>query len=173
MGENKKRTSYKVNNKDCGEIAAAWLISDSANQFYNAWVGVMERRPQKLACAWHVDKAWKENLKSTIGNDEIEEDIYKMLHALMEQTNEEQFTNNLDIFLSHLQSKEDTTDFHMYFVVDWVPRKHEWACCFRHNLGINTNMYLEAFHRVLKYNYLKGKYNKRVDNCLSNLLKYV
>ena len=39
-------------------------------------------------------------------------------------------------------------------------------------MGINTNMMVEAFHRVFKYNYLKGKYNKRVDNCLVNLMKY-
>ena len=31
---------------------------------------------------------------------------------------------------------------------------------------INTNMYVEAFHRVLKYVYMKGKVNKRLDNCL-------
>ncbi|XP_028408935.1 uncharacterized protein LOC114542468 isoform X2 [Dendronephthya gigantea] len=39
-------------------------------------------------------------------------------------------------------------------------------------MGINTNMLVEAFHRVFKYNYLKGKHNRRVDNCLFNLLKY-
>lgn len=33
-------------------------------------------------------------------------------------------------------------------------------------------MYVEAFHRVFKRIYLKGKINKRVDNCLVNLLKY-
>ena len=32
-------------------------------------------------------------------------------------------------------------------------------------------MYVEAFHRVLKYVYMKGKVNKRLDNCLYVLLK--
>lgn len=35
---------------------------------------------------------------------------------------------------------------------------------------VNTNMYVEAFHRVLKYVYLKGKVNKRLDKCLGILL---
>ena len=48
-----------------------------------------------------------------------------------------------------------------------------WAYCHRIGLGINTNILVEAFHRVFKYNYLKGKFNKRVDNCLLNLLKFV
>ena len=33
-------------------------------------------------------------------------------------------------------------------------------------------MFCEAFHRVFKYSYLKGKANKRVDKCLVNLIKY-
>jgi len=33
-------------------------------------------------------------------------------------------------------------------------------------------MFCEAFHRVFKYNYLRGKQNKRVDKCLVNLLKH-
>ena len=33
-------------------------------------------------------------------------------------------------------------------------------------------MYVEAFHRTLKYNYLGGKYNKRVDTLLLNLVKF-
>ena len=33
-------------------------------------------------------------------------------------------------------------------------------------------MFCEAFHRVFKYSYLKGKQNRRVDKCLINLLKY-
>lgn len=33
-------------------------------------------------------------------------------------------------------------------------------------------MYAEAFHRVFKRLYLKGKVNKRVDNCFVNLMKY-
>ena len=47
------------------------------------------------------------------------------------------------------------------------------TCRYRVGMGINTNMVVEAFHRVFKYNYLKGKVNKRVDKCLVNLLKFL
>ena len=36
---------------------------------------------------------------------------------------------------------------------------------------MNTNMYVEAFHRVLKHIYLKGRINKRLDKCIHVLLK--
>lgn len=34
-------------------------------------------------------------------------------------------------------------------------------------------MFVEAFHKVFKYQYLKVKSKKRLDNLLLNLLKYV
>ena len=43
--------------------------------------------------------------------------------------------------------------------------------CYRKEATVNTNMYVEAFHRVLKYIYFKGKVNKRLDNCIEILLK--
>ena len=38
---------------------------------------------------------------------------------------------------------------------------------------INTNMFVEAFHRLLKKVYLKGKQNRRLDHCVfsSKLLR--
>ena len=33
-------------------------------------------------------------------------------------------------------------------------------------------MFCEAFYRVFKYTYLKGKSNKRVNKCLVNLIKF-
>jgi hypothetical protein len=47
--------------KRCGNIESQYFMSDMANQYYNAWVAVMNEspRPKKLLCTWHVNKAWK------------------------------------------------------------------------------------------------------------------
>ena len=37
--------------------------------------------------------------------------------------------------------------------------------------GINTNMYVEAFHNTLKQVYMRGRVNRRVDKCLHLLLR--
>ncbi len=58
-----------------------------------------------------------------------------------------------------------------YFECHYAKRKEQWATCYRKEASINTNMYVEAFHQVLKYVYLKGKVNKRLDNCIGILLK--
>ena len=65
-----------------------------------------------------------------------------------------------------------TTSFSEFFKKEWLPKQSQWGYCYRVSLGINTNMFCEAFHRVFKYKYLKGKVNRRVDKCLVNLLKF-
>lgn len=66
-----------------------------------------------------------------------------------------------------------SVEFSIYFEREWLKKKEMWVYCYRVGLGININMIVEVFYRVFKYNYLKGKFNKRVDNCLLNLLKFV
>ena len=71
--------------------------------------------------------------------------------------------------MERLQSVEGSRDLARYFEQFWVQQKESWGYCYRVGEGINTNMFVEAFNRVLKYNYLHGKYNRRVDDCLSKL----
>lgn len=50
--------------KNTGDVHFTFFMSDMAPQFYNAWVAVIGNpRPIKVVCTWHVDKAWKEELK--------------------------------------------------------------------------------------------------------------
>lgn len=44
-----------------------------------------------------------------------------------------------------------------------------WAYCHRAGLGLNTNMYLEAYHKTLKQWYLASKVNNRMDKCIQAL----
>lgn len=96
-----------------------------------------------------------------------------MFRTVLEQTDETLFDDCLRGFLKRLSLSTKTASFKKYFEREWASRKEQWAYCFRVGLGINTNMFVEAFHKVFKYQYLKGKTNKRLDNCLLNLLKYV
>ena len=47
----------------------------------------------------------------------------------------------------------------------------QWASCFRARTTVNTNMFVESFHRVLKVVYLQHKQNRRVDFLLATLMK--
>ena len=168
-------TFFREIKKSTGTIKASWFMSDVAPQFYNAWVGVMDDcpRPKKLLCTWHVDRAVTKELRKKIGDLQTEVEVYKMFRTVLEQTSEILFEESLRGFIRRLSLSSKTASFRKYFEQEWVSRKQEWAYCFRVGLGINTNMFVEAFHKVFKYQYLKGKSNKRLDNLLLNLLKYV
>ena len=82
-------------------------------------------------------------------------EIYKMLRLVLQQTDVTSFQDYLSQLLERLPSL--SLEFSQYFQREWSGRKEWWAYCYRKGMGINTNMIVEAFHRVFKYGYLKGK----------------
>lgn len=128
--------------------------------------------PIKLWCYWHVDKAWQEELSKKVSSKAIQKEVYEKLHFLRDITDKNALEDYLEDFSNSLRLSSMCKSFGDYFEKYWCPRKSSWAFCYRAGTGINTNMRIEAFHRVLKYNYLHGKYNRRVDVCLFTLLKF-
>lgn len=115
--------------KRCGNIESQYFMSDMANQYYNAWVAVMNEgpRPKKLLCTWHVDKAWKGELRKKVGDDTVESEVYKMLRTCLEQTTQSGFEDCLSGLLQRLESNPNTKTFHAYFAKEWVTKKEQWA----------------------------------------------
>lgn len=148
------------------------FMSDDASAYFNAWRTIMGEPKKQLLCTWHVVKNWKQALLK-IKNQQKRDEVYKFLRLLLEELDSEKFYKLLERFVNDLKSDEDTKDFHKYFTVHYANRCHLWAYCHRKNCGINTNMYLEAFHKVLKYKYMGGRKCQRLDTCISLLLKVV
>lgn len=146
-------------------------MSDDAEQFFSAWISVFGSGPQKLLCAWHVDRAWRGHI-NVIEDKELAKKIYHNLRILLEETDEKKFESLLSATKDQLSNSPETKDFSAYFISYYAKRKHQWASCYRKYSGVNTNMYVEAFHRVLKHVYMKGNSNKRIDKCIHVLMKY-
>lgn len=163
---------YHAVHQKVGHINPKWFMSDLAEQFYSAWVSVFRSNPppHRLLCAWHVDQAWRKNLKQFTDNH-LKASIYHNLRVLLEETDINKFEVLLENTITGLKSSATTASFADYFSTYYGRRKEEWAVCYRKDSMVNTNMYVEAFHRVLKYLYLKGKVNKRLDKCVGILLK--
>ena len=75
----------------------------------------------------------------------------------------------LQKLMSYLIEKHP--EYHEYFNSYYVPNVREWATCFRVGTLVNTNMYLESFHRLLKVVYLNNKQNRRVDKLVHVLFR--
>ena len=145
-------------------------MTDDADQFYSAWVSIFGMGPKKLLCTWHVDRAWRGHL-NIVQDKQLAQTIYHNLRVLLEETDVRRFEKLLYETRKQLKTPK-TEDFSKCFEAHYVQRKTQWAICYREKSNINTNMYVESFHRVIKYLYLKGKTNKRVDKCIQMLMKY-
>ena len=149
--------------KNMGNITPQWVMTDDAEQYYKAWVAVFGLGPHKLLCTWHVDRAWRNEIKG-IKDKEIAALVYHNVRVLLEGTNIGTFTTMLTNTLGQLMDFPETEEFCKYFSSHYAKRAKEWAACYRRAANINTNMYIES---TLKYVYLKGR---RIDN-LIHLMK--
>ena len=123
-----------------------------------------------MLCTWHVDCAWRGHLLS-LKDQELSQTVYHNLRVLLEETNEKKFEHLLKETQKQLSRSPSTSQFYDYFNTYYIPRKSQWAACYRKGSQQNTNMYVEAFHRLLKHIYMKGTCNKRVDKCVHVLIE--
>ena len=160
---------FKSINSKTGMLNPKWFMSDDAEQFFNAWTAVFGGGGmRKLLCAWHVDKAWRKALDN-VKDINIRIELYHFLQALLQENEVTAFRIKLQHFLTIANNR--SKDFHSYFLQYYAKRVEQWASCYRVGTTVNTNMFVESFHRVLKVVYLQHKQNRRIDYLLHILLK--
>lgn len=163
---------FDVIKNNVGNISPKWFMSDDADQFYNAWIKCFQGSPNRILCIWHVLRAWKNNLR-TLKDHDKEEEIYHELKVMMDETDQNKFEIMIENAVTKWKTDISAKGFAEYFERHYKFRCTQWARCYRTTSGVNTNMYLEAFHHVLKYNFLKGKRNQRVDRLVHGLMEYL
>lgn len=160
--------------KNCGvNVSPKTFMSDDDNTFYNAWRKVFAETENRLLCTWHVERSWKKKLNELCSNHEDQKLIYERLTCVLTETDEEAFKRLLPSFVDFLKSKASMSDFALYFVSNYANRPKMWAYCYRLWSGINTNMYVESFHKVIKYMYLDGEKIERLDKTINVIMKFI
>lgn len=148
------------------------FMSDMADELYKAWKEVMGVPRHRLFCSWHVIKRWKENLNK-IKNKDKQDEMYKILRCLLEELDENKFNVMLAKLLEKFDTDTELKEFQDYFLSSYVSRTELWAYCFRHHLGINTNMSLERIHKTIKYYFLQAKCCQRLDKFLHYFFEFL
>lgn len=140
---------FEALNEKCGDLHPSWFMSDMATQFFGAWDAVFKAKQTKyIWCNWHVDRAWKEGLKRHVTLKSQQISLYHHLKVMMMETNIAKFRHLLSQFLT--LSSTVSTAFTTYFQSKYCSRLEQWAMCYRIGAPMNTNMFKESFHRVLK-----------------------
>ncbi|XP_025415308.1 uncharacterized protein LOC112687015 [Sipha flava] len=153
-----------------GVIEPEVFMCNDAPAYYNAWSIVMGDVPHRLLCIWHVDRNWRKHLCKIKRRAEKKFLVYKTLRVLLQITSVDEFKTCQDQVINDLLKDEDTHAFGIYFKDSYSKRSEVWAYCYRLKKGINTNMYLESFHKVLKH-YLEGKKCQRLDKIINSVMK--
>ena len=161
----------KAVHSQVGDIETAAFMSDCAEQYFNAWQGTFTttEKTKKLLCTWHVDRAWRKSLNTHVSNTQQQIEIYHQLRVMLEERDQSEFTVRLQQLMSFLN--ENQKEFYEYFRTQYAVKTNEWATCFRVGTIVNTNMFVESFHRLLKVVYFNSRQNRRVDNLLHTLLR--
>ena len=156
----------------CGDISAKVFMSDDADNFYNAWKSTFTVvGTKKLICAWHVDRSWRRSIQKHINTVSDQANVYHYLRVILTETDVNSFHQTLQQFVSWLSEREGLGSFCHYFQREYSKSVEQWAPCYRAKCSVNTNMALEAFHRVLKVCYMERKQNRQIDFLLHVLLK--
>ena len=79
----------------CGMVRPLWFMSDMAEQYYLAWVSVLDGTPRKVLCTWHVDRAWRGALQQHVTGVEKQAAVYSKLKVLLGETDKAKFTSLL------------------------------------------------------------------------------
>lgn len=149
------------------------FISNMAELFFNTWEAIFpNNQTLHLFCSWHIDQAWRKNLRQV--KDSLQRlEVYKLLRTLLEETDEEAFERMLPTAINNFKNNPCTETFGHYFDKYYHSTTKAWAFCYRKHTGLNSNIYLEKMHRSIKYFYLLGKRANRLDKSLYELMHFL
>lgn len=141
-----------------------------ASELFNAWENVMDPVKFRLYCAWHVDKAWRNNMNK-VKNLEKRTVLYQRLKAIMHELDENKSNILLEDLITSFQTEDELKEYGEYFMSYHSQNTECWAYCFRKNCSINTNMSVERMHRTIKYLYFKGRKIGILDQSIHYVIK--
>ncbi|XP_047112053.1 uncharacterized protein LOC124788816 [Schistocerca piceifrons] len=156
-----------------GQISPKVFMTDLAESYSIAWNKTMGHPEMRFFCTWHVDRAWRANIKSKIRSSDKRNEVYKLVKSLMQVRDVAVFQESLVKALQKLNSDPETSEFFHYFKTYYEKNVKCWAYCHRMRSGLNTNMHLESMHKTLKYIHANAKQVKRLDKGISALMSLV
>ncbi len=106
---------YDAIKTNIGTLSPKYFMSNLAEQFYSAWTVAFynTKPPQKLLCSWHVDRAWRENMKK-LTDTQLRVTVYHNLRVLLEETDECMFEVLLEETVQNLKDSDTTCEFAEY-----------------------------------------------------------
>lgn len=151
-----------------GVIETRTLITDLQLTYYDSWSDLMAPPQIFLFCFWRVCEAWRLNCGKLVSKGK-RTSLMESLLDLAREPNMLAFEQKLASFLT--VEDADTQPFIEYFKESFSNNINCWAYCFRQDAGINTNIYIDMFHRNLEKSFAQYKEIETIGQCLVYILE--
>ncbi len=155
-----------------GLIRPRTLVTDMWNSYYDSWISVMERPEYRIYCLWYVLERWRDKLY-LIDDKMKKEEIRKLIHDMAYESESHTFEEKLRAFLWMEDEDLQVKQFQKYFQDNFLNNRKCWACCYRSDSGVNTNMRLEGFHNMFRRDVCEGKRVKSLREGLTYIFDYI
>ncbi len=118
-----------------------------------------------LYCWFHVKQAWKRQVRAKLNSANDEAEALDHLNALLYAENPEELNQ---IKIDFENRWRENVDFWNYINRYYFAKFPSWSKAYRSTFHgrIDTNNYIERWHKQLKYNFLKNKPNRRLDRLI-------
>ncbi|XP_026685105.1 uncharacterized protein LOC113470673 [Diaphorina citri] len=149
------------------------IITDDDPALINAANAGFAADVRHLLCLWHFKRSIQKNLHAKVRNTELEKEMFNFVCTIIDCETEDTFNKLLDAFLKMYENCTEAQSFTEYFHTYCLSKTEKWAMFARRfpHKNVDTTMYVESFHNILKSIYLKRRPNKRVDTLLNLLLQ--
>lgn len=134
--------------KRVGKVMPSTFMSEMESTYYESWRRIVGPVQFQLFCRWHVENAWRQNLRKIV-NPVKKNDVLRSLLSLSMCLDENQFLFDWKTLLADPDPM--VQPFMQYLNETFADNVKSWAYCYRANAGLNNNFHLKAFDRCLKY----------------------
>ncbi len=98
--------------------------------------------------------------------------IWRELSSVIESKSSDAFEELFEKLVSKWAEDDETKSFSEYIQREYSTKKEAIGKCYRNQYRINVNMYLESFHKQLKYRY-DISFTVTVKTSLSHLFCFI
>lgn len=133
-------------------------------------------KPAVRICFFHLMQAWKRWITSKRVNDSQHETILSFIRRMKLACTDDKFMELHAAFVAYLEH-EGMDHVQQYYDREWNGKKALWCDAYASHVSMlyngDTNNLIERFFRTMKYSFLKGKTNKRIDTLVDRVFGWM
>ncbi|GBN84134.1 hypothetical protein AVEN_43804-1, partial [Araneus ventricosus] len=137
-----------------GPLSCSYFMSNDDKFFYEAWQEVMQDESKWVWSIWSFDDRIRKLLwhpKTAVKDINTREATYQLFRTIIECSSQPVFTTMFKNYKTSLLDNAITSDFGKHFVSQYDSNPETWACCYRKDIKLSTNIFIEYLYKTMQY----------------------